>query len=442
MANIVISILLVGILLIILGVLQNLVSSMIPELEGVLDYPPWVISILLSVPAIIACSMIFVMSFIFSKVTLRQCIRISAIIIALSMGASALGLISDHKYVSIGFAALGRFLFGTGWVPLQMSLSMLLRHRFARSHMYVRNSLWNILINFTFVGMIVAYMFTPAIMEMSIHFMALVLGGMIVAVIVAAMLLPSLFAEYLNVKTNITTLNPPQPSVLHIIVIALHNFLTTGLWMGLLLYLPSIIVEWNTTIKIVDFSTFSMFIAMGVFLSFFVSLYVTTKRRWLINIGSSTLIVVVGCVLALLDYEEPMLGIALVIVAASSFYMTPFIASNALFVGSTLNIAYQWIFASTFLGMSVFPLLFSLMSMADPSSTLAIVVCLIVFIVSSVLAYMISVFLEGTTDEEFASANLNFIEVIAETFPTKMKGEIEESVDSEAGSSVFDESEK
>jgi len=431
MANLILSTILVGLLLIIIGILQSLVSSMIPELKQVLDYPAGVISALLAVPATLSFVMVLAMSFIFSKITVRRCIRLSAIMCVASMVVSAAGLMFDNLYASVAFAFVGRVLFGMGWVPMQSSLYILLRNRFSKSHMFVRNSLWNILLTFTFAGMGIAFIFTPSIMEMSIHLMAAVLTMLVVATLAIAMALPGVFAEYIDVPQPATTLNPPGTSLMHIVVISLHNFMTTGLWTALLLYLPSIIVDWKEQFKMIDITFFSSFVVMGMVSAFLVSLFVTTKNRWLASVGISTIAVFVGCGLTLADYADPMLGVAIVIMAASSFYMTPFIASNALFVGHTLYIAYQWIFASTFLGMSVFPAIFALTTLSESSSLIVIVFCLVVFGASGVVAYVVWLFFTGITNEEFVSSNLNFLEVVVSDAPTKFKNEGDSEVGAE-----------
>jgi hypothetical protein len=438
MANIFISVMLVGTMLIIVGILQSLVSAMIPELEQMLNYSSGVISALLAIPAILSFVMIISMSFVFSKITVRQCIRLSALLCVLSMVFSAIGMLFESFYVSVSFALLGRIVFGIGWVPLQTSLYVLLRNRFSRSHMFIRNSLWNILITFMFAGIGLSYMFTPAVMELSIHLMSLVLVLLIVVMMGIAIALPGFFAEYINVKQQATTLNPPVQSVMRIVAIALYNFMTTGLWISLMLYLPSIITDWKEQLKIIDITFFSSFVIMGMVIAFFVSLFVTTKNRWLANIIISTACVLIGGVMTLLDYADPMLGVAVVIISASSFYMSPFIAANALFMGNTLYVAYQWIFASTFLGMSVYPAIFALTTLSEYSSLIIIAGCTLIFALSAIVGYVIWCFFVDVSDEEFANHNLNFLEVATSEVPPKLKGD-ENNSDSEAGSPVVDD---
>ncbi len=425
--NIFISLLIVGILFISLGFQQSLMSAMTQSLVETFTFTQWYINILFSVPAVPAFFIMLLASRSLSQLTLRTCHRLGGIVCAAGLIAAMVMFYVDYVPLRMGLALLSQFLAGIGWVLLKSSTNLILNNRCSKSHLFVRYSLWNVVALFTFSGMAVAYVFVPQIIAYSQHVMAFALFVLMVVMFGAVYISPIIFSGYIDMTWRETTLNPPTQHVLHIGVIGLYNFLTFGLWSAFLLYLPEIILHYQSVMVPVDINTMAFFFSCGIALAFALSLMLNSKRRWLLMVAGTTSLAIVGCVMMIIDSINPTFGLLIVTLSCCCFYTLPTVASNALFFGDMLNTAFIWLDASRLLGVIVFPQCFTL-SFGNTDAVLGFVsVCLFV---SLLPAYLIYRFFDVMKEEEFAERNRNFAELVSgDAMQHKEKTDVEEGED-------------
>jgi MFS family permease len=333
----------------------------------------------------------------------------------------------DYVPLRMALALLCQFLAGIGWVLLKSSTNLILNNRCSKSHLYVRYSLWNVIALFIFIGMAAAYIFVPQIIAYSPHAMAFALFGLMVIMFAAVYFSPTIFAGYIDMTWRETTLNPPNQHVFHIAIISLYNFLTFGLWSAFLLYLPEIILHYQSALVPLDIGTLAFFFCWGVALAFGLSLMLNSKLRWLVLVLITTILAIIGCITMILDSFNPTFGLLIMVLSCCCFYTLPTVASNALFFGDMLNTAFIWLDASRLLAVIIFPQCFTL-TFGNTDAVLAFVCgCLVL---SLAPAYMIYRFFDVMKDEEFAQRNRNFTELVSgDVDQHKEKTDLEEGED-------------
>lgn len=425
--NIFLSLIIVGILFISLGIQQTLLSAMTESLVDTFNFSQWYINLMFTMSAIPAFLITILASRHLSRLTLRTCHRVGGIAVSVGLVMAMVMFYVDNDIARMGLTMVSQILAGIGWIMLKSSTHLILNNRCAKSHLYVRYSLWNVIALFVFVGMIVSYVFVPMIINYSINMMTASLFILMVITFTAVYISPKVFAGYIDMTWRETSLNPPSQHLTHIGVISIYNLMTFGLWSAFLLYLPEIILTYKESAPMVDSGMLAFFFAIGVIISFIVSLVMKTKERWIIAVLVTTNLAIAGCVMTIFDSVNPTFGIFILTIACCCFYNLATVASNALFFGDMLNTAFIWLEASRLLGVIIFPQCFSLM-LSNTDAVLIFVSA--VLVLSLVPAYTIYRFFGVLKESEFAQRNRNFVELVSGDADThKEKTDLEQGED-------------